>query len=248
MSRTNSRWTDGSMDARVRKRYAAERRFRFMGFLAIGLSVAFLAFLLVTMAWKGIGGFSHTEARVTIDFPRSDLILDPAALEGPEAQQTIASANLEDILSQAAVASYGEAATELFGGSAARALGRQLIEDPSLLTRRSDLWLPVGSAVVVAATGDGDDASETLASELRARASLKRRFNLDFLTASDATDPSVVGVWGALKGSFLTTSQRMQARTSRAVSEISGPLNASTRSSSMMDRIAFRRSLSCRRS
>ena len=33
---------------------------------------------------------------------------------------------------------------------------------------------------------------------------LRRRFNSDFLTASDATDPSAVGIWGALKGSFLT--------------------------------------------
>ena len=31
-----------------------------------------------------------------------------------------------------------------------------------------------------------------------------RAFNSRFLTGSDATDPSAVGVWGALKGSFLT--------------------------------------------
>ena len=73
------------MQKRVAKRYAAERRFRFFGFAAVGLSVAFLAFLLITMAWKGLGGFSQTEARLTIDFPRSDLILDPAALRGPQA-------------------------------------------------------------------------------------------------------------------------------------------------------------------
>jgi phosphate transport system permease protein len=204
MSRPNSRWTDGSMDARVRKRYAAERRFRLMGFLAIGLSVAFLAFLLATMAWKGVGGFSQTEARVAIDFPRSDLILDPAALKGPEAGQTVASADLEAVLGQAAIANYGEGAAELFGGSSVRALGRALIKDPSLLSRRADLWLPVASSVDVAAKSEGDDVAERLVSELRAKDGLKRRFNVDFLTASDATDPSVVGVWGALKGSFLT--------------------------------------------
>ena len=37
-------------------RYAAERRFRALGFLAVGISVAFLAFLLFTMLAKGIGG------------------------------------------------------------------------------------------------------------------------------------------------------------------------------------------------
>ena len=51
-----SRWTDGSMQKRVKRRYAAERRFRALGFGAVALSVLFLAFLLVTMASKGIGG------------------------------------------------------------------------------------------------------------------------------------------------------------------------------------------------
>ena len=44
------------MERRVATRYAAERRFRALGFLAVGISVAFLAFLLFTMLAKGIGG------------------------------------------------------------------------------------------------------------------------------------------------------------------------------------------------
>ncbi|WP_118856172.1 phosphate ABC transporter permease PstA [Sphingomonas mesophila] len=51
-----SRWTDGSMHKHLKGRYAAERRFRAFGFLAVALSVAFLAFLLVTMLAKGVGG------------------------------------------------------------------------------------------------------------------------------------------------------------------------------------------------
>ena len=53
---TVSRWTDGSMTARVAKRYSAERRFRAIGFAAIAISVAFLAFLLITMLAKGVAG------------------------------------------------------------------------------------------------------------------------------------------------------------------------------------------------
>jgi len=53
-----SRWTDGSMDALVRKRYASERRFRALGFAAVALSVAFLAFLLATMVAKGASGLT----------------------------------------------------------------------------------------------------------------------------------------------------------------------------------------------
>jgi phosphate transport system permease protein len=200
LATTASRWTDGSMQKRVAKRYAAERRFRALGFAAVALSVAFLAFLLVTMAWKGLGGFTQSEARLTIDFPKSDLILDPAALKGPDADQTLASAGLDGIIEQAAVAQYGEGAGELFGGASSIALGKALVADPGLLSKRADLWIPLSSKADVAAKGEGDPAIE----KLLARAETKRSFNAGFLTSSDATDSSVVGVWGALKGSFLT--------------------------------------------
>ncbi len=92
------------MDRRVARRYAAERRFRYLGFAAVALSALFLAFLLITMAWRGLGGFTATEAAVTIDFPRSDLILDPAALRGPQAQRAVAKVDLRSTMSAAAVA------------------------------------------------------------------------------------------------------------------------------------------------
>ena len=199
-----SRWTDGSMQALVRKRYAAERRFRLFGLISIGLSLAFLAFLLVTMAWKGLGGFTQSEIRLTIDFPKSDLIVDPAALKGSQAQEVLAGAGVEGVLEQAAVASYGEGAGDLFGGASARSLGRQLIEDPTLLERRAMLWLPMSSKGDVANKSDGDPAIEALVDKAKAQDGVRRAFNPGFLTSSDATDSSEVGIWGALKGSFLT--------------------------------------------
>jgi len=199
-----SRWTDGSMDKRVRKRYAAERRFRLAGLFAVGLSVAFLAFLLITMAWKGLGGFTQTEARVSIDFPRSDIFLDPAALRGPQAREAVASAGLEGVLTQAGTATYGPDAADMFGASSVEALGKMLIADPDLLTRSANLWLPVSSRVDVAYKGEGAPAAEKLVSQIEARDGLRRAFDWAFLRNADATDPTAVGVWGALKGSFLT--------------------------------------------
>jgi phosphate transport system permease protein len=196
----STRWTDGSMTKRVAARYAAERRFRFFGLAAVSLSVAFLAFLLITMAWKGLGGFTATETRVTIDFPRSDLMLDPATLRGPQAEETVASAGLDGVLEKAGVAQFGEGGGELFGDASSRALGEKLIADPGMLSRKVELWLPLSAKGDVAAKGEGDPAIE----KLLAGADTRRVFNNQFMTASDATDPSVVGVWGALKGSFLT--------------------------------------------
>ncbi len=204
MNKTGQTLPGRTADARVRKRYAAERRFRLAGLFAVGLSAAFLAFLLFTMAWKGLSGFTHFEAAVPVDFPRSDLILDPAALRGPEGQDVVAGADFESVLVQAANAAYGDEAAEMFGSAAVRSLGRQLIADPELLSRRATVWLPVGSAIDIAAKQDSDAASERLVDRLESRDALRRTINTDFLMESDATDPSAVGVWGALKGSFFT--------------------------------------------
>jgi phosphate transport system permease protein len=199
-----SHWTDGSMHKRVQRRYAAERRFRLVGLAAVGVSVLFLAFLLYTMGAKGLGGFTHHEAKLTIDFARTDLFLDPAQLRGPDAEQVVASADLGGAIAQAATAAYGADAGEMFGESASRALARRIAEDPDMLSRPATLWLPVASGIDIAAKAEADAPSEKLVSALQSRDALRRTFNRDFLSASDATDPSAVGVWGALKGSFLT--------------------------------------------
>jgi phosphate transport system permease protein len=199
-----SRRYDEAAQARVRRRYAAERRFRLGGLFAVALSATFLVFLLFTMASKGLSGFVQYEAAVPIDFARSDVMLDPAALKGPEAQDVVANAGLEGALSQASTAAFGEQAAEMFGAGAARELGRQLIADPGLLSRRATVWLPVGSQIDIAAKQDSDAPSEAIVVQLQSKDALRRSVNLDFLRESDATDPSAIGVWGALKGSFLT--------------------------------------------
>ncbi|MEA1072022.1 phosphate ABC transporter permease PstA [Sphingomonas sp. LY160] len=188
------------MQRRVARRYAAERRFKLFGLAAVGISVAFLAFLLITMAWKGAGGFTRGEAQLTIDFPRSDLMVDPAALSRSDASNVLQSAGLEGVVDQAAVAQFGAAGADLFGPASVRELADQLVDDPSLLSKRAQLWLPLSSRGDVAVKGDGDPALEAMLT----RAETRRGFNAAFLTSSDATDASVVGVWGALKGSLLT--------------------------------------------
>jgi phosphate transport system permease protein len=54
---TPTDWAGAAMQKRIRRRYAAERRFRWLGLAAVLVSAGFLAFLLVTMLGNGIGGF-----------------------------------------------------------------------------------------------------------------------------------------------------------------------------------------------
>ena len=51
-----------AFEARLKKRYASERRFRALGLSAILFSIAVLVFLLGTMTFNGIGGFQRTFA------------------------------------------------------------------------------------------------------------------------------------------------------------------------------------------
>ncbi|HEX8640932.1 MAG TPA: phosphate ABC transporter permease PstA [Allosphingosinicella sp.] len=51
-------WNAAPMQRRIRRRYAAERRFRLLGLAALLLSAGFLVFLLATVATNGLSGFS----------------------------------------------------------------------------------------------------------------------------------------------------------------------------------------------
>jgi phosphate transport system permease protein len=56
MTKIPSAWTAPDRAKLLRKRYAAERRFKLLGQIAIALSLGFLTFLLFTMLRDGVGG------------------------------------------------------------------------------------------------------------------------------------------------------------------------------------------------
>jgi len=199
-----TRWTDRAMRRRLSRRYLAEHWFRGLGFAAVSISVLFLAFLLYSMAAKGLGGFMHYEAKLTIDFARTDLFLDPATLRGPDAARNIAGADLEGVIAKSGTAEYGPRGADMFSDSAVRQLADAIVANPDMLNGSTTFWLPVSSRIDIAAKGNSDAVSERLVDMLKQRQALKRSFNIPFFRASDSTDPSGVGVWGALKGTFLT--------------------------------------------
>ena len=56
MSKSGTNWQSPDMAQRIARRYASERRFKALGLVAILVSLAFLAFLLVSMLVQGLGG------------------------------------------------------------------------------------------------------------------------------------------------------------------------------------------------
>ncbi len=192
------------MQRRIRRRYAAERRFRMLGLGAILISAGFLALLLFIMIGNGIRGFTAAELRLEMNFPQSGLNLTEAQLRGPNAREAVIAADFEGAVRRAALAQYGEGGPRLFSG-AARLEVRDLVQDdPSLLNRSTTLWLPASSAIDQAAKGNAAAEDEATYRMLQERNALRTGLNTTFLTGSDATDPTVVGIWGAFKGSLLT--------------------------------------------
>ena len=204
MSKISTITRNERIAARIQSRYAAERRFRALGFAAVLFSALVLAFLLITMTSNAIGGFKRTELRFSIDFSNGALTVDPTQLEGTGALQALGGAGLADVVSFAASQEAGDKAAAQLDDGAWREVARQLIADPSKLQGRLDASLPVSDDLASAWRGEGSNELKTLATQLRQQGKLVRALDIGFLSRSDATDPQAVGIWGALKGSMLT--------------------------------------------
>ena len=192
------------IEARLKRRYAAERRFKALGFAAVLFSALVLAFLLVTMTSNALGGFQRTELKVPIDFSSGVLTVDPSQLQGPQAMQALEGAGLKDVVAFAAAKQLGDVGAAQVQDNAWRGVAKALIADPSRLSGTFAAALPASDDLAAAARGDGQETLRPLAAKLRAEGKLVSAIDWGFLSRGDATGPQDVGIWGALKGSMLT--------------------------------------------
>jgi phosphate transport system permease protein len=204
MEPTPTDWNGQIMQKRIARRYAAERRFKVMGFLAVALSTVFLAFLLFTMLGQGVRGFQRTEIAVDFDFPALTSGTTAAAISGPNADATLNSIDVPGIVELAVAQQYGDISEGLLTTGAAGNVRQMLMDNPGLVTSKQQLWLPVDSRLDVAFKRDGEAAAEQTVATLAQKDALRTGFNWTFLTGADATDPSAVGIWAAFKGSLMT--------------------------------------------
>ncbi len=193
-------WKSNAMRRRIARRYAAERRFRLLGMGAVLLSAAFLAFLLVTMMGNGLRGFTRTEIALKVDFPAAPLLLDPDTITN----EALANANLPMVTSAVARKTLGKDADALLSPTAWVSIRDAIKADPTILSRTETIRIPASTEIDLAAKSDGSPEAEAAVPRLKQAGILSTGFNWNFLTASDGTDPTQVGIWGAFKGSLLT--------------------------------------------
>ena len=190
--------------ARLKKRYAAERRFKAMGLAAIVFSALVLAFLLLTMTSNAVGGFKRAELRFPVDMSGGGLAIPAERLASNDAVAALEAAGLPSVLKAFAEKAAGPEAAGELNSSAWREVATRLVDDPALLNRPFDVSVPVSDDMAAALRGEGDPELRKVAERLAAEGKLASVFDPGFLSRADATGPQEVGIWGALKGSMLT--------------------------------------------
>ncbi len=205
-------WGSGQMQARIRRRYASERRFRALGVAALVMAAGFLLFLLGTIVATGWTSFLQTEIRVPVTFSEERLGVTRAEAEADPA--LLARANYQGVLADSVQEAFGKPVPILSDGAWLK-LRRLVQADPSLIGTTGAYWVMATSNLDQLAKGrinlaveEADrpvsDAEVEAWRALEQQGAIRTVFNTTFLTTADSVDPELAGVWGALKGSFLT--------------------------------------------
>jgi phosphate transport system permease protein len=204
--------------AGLRRRYAAETRFRVYGRLAVLVGVAFVILLFGTIIAHGYTAFLQAYVRIDVEF--SPDVVDPDGKRNPDDLAQADYAALVKAAMRAALPGvegrpqqrrlYG-----LVSESAARELERRVLAHPQLVGTKATLWVLAndrvdqvlkGNVSVTTPESERGISDEELGyiSALKDHGVLKLRFNGGFFMNADSRHPEEAGVWGAVAGSFFT--------------------------------------------
>ena len=209
---------DPRFQARLRRRYASERRFQWVGRIALALGSAFLALILGTIVANGYTAWQQTFIALEIHFDPERL--DP---EGAGTEEALLTGDYGGIVKAALRKEFPEVRKRrerrrlqaLIGPGASFHLRDMVLADPSLVGETRTVWLPADDDVDMLLKGhidhdlpEGsprlDDGQLEIVDALAARGAIEKRFNRAFFMAVDSREPETSGIRGALVGSALT--------------------------------------------
>ncbi|NND89584.1 MAG: phosphate ABC transporter permease PstA [Granulosicoccus sp.] len=211
--------TTDKVRASLKKRYAAEKRFRFYGVFAIAASIGFLFILLVSIVSKGWPAFTQTFVKLDVELSSQTLGITDA----PTASE-LRSANYGGVVKQSMrnrfpdVSSRGDkkALYQLISTGAEYELYDRVAADPGLIGSTLSLWVPaddeLGALIKSKADLSDPDSISTRMSDkqigwanrLQSTGELELRFNSTFFKNGDSREPELAGIRAALMGSAFT--------------------------------------------
>lgn len=209
--------------ANMKRRNAAEVRFKLYGLIAISLSLAMLATMLFTIFRDGVSSFRQA----TLSFPveLSAETLDPTGNRNPEDLRKVTTVGYQKVLSQAFVAELqargitqdgvsDKQIGDLISRDAAGTLRAQVLANPDLIGTTIDATILTAGRVdgflkgrVTFETAERDNQINPdqlrLVEQLRDAGIVQSSFNWGFFTNPDASDqrPEAAGLGVALLGS-----------------------------------------------
>jgi len=205
-------------EARVRRRYAAERRFKLYGVLAIALAIGMLGVLLVSIASEGYSAFVQTHVGLDITFDPEvidpDNTGDPAVI-GLANYDKLIRDSLGNLFPDATSRQDRRALADLVSGGAFFTLRNMALDDPGIIGTTRRVWVETSDDLDMlrkgyiprdVAEGERRVTDKQLAwyDGLDAQDRISLQFNTTFFNAGDSREPELAGVWGALVGTFLT--------------------------------------------
>jgi phosphate transport system permease protein len=198
----------------LRRRHAAEKRFQWMGRIAIAISLTFLAFMVGSIAWQGKGALSSTQVAVRVNLDAE--AVDPANIAGASFDKII-KVGLRDMFPEATTRAEKKKLNDLVSSDAGYQLERAVIADPSILGGTYTIWVTASDDVDQFIKRESDrtlDESQRRISDqelawldrLDADGQLRNTFNIGFFTNGDSREPELAGILSALVGSMLSLS------------------------------------------
>lgn len=197
---------------KLKRRYKAEKRFKFYGILAIFLSLTFLLLLFVSIIGNGYSAFQQTAIQLEIYF-------DPAFIDA----ENLAAANFPGLVKQTLREQFPQAKSRdekkqlysLVSTGASFQLQRMVNDNPALVGTTEKIWVPADDDVDMLMKGHIErnvpedarrltDFQLTLIDTWEQEEKITKRFNTTFFTAGDSREPELAGIMGAMAGSLLT--------------------------------------------
>lgn len=203
---------------RLKKRYAAERRFRLYGLCSILAAGLMLVFLVGSIVGTGWSAFLQTYVKLSITFDAE--YLDPAGTGDPAQLQTadyggLMKKNLRDNFPEVTGRSEKRTLYNFVSPNAGYVLRDMVIAEPSLVGKTLELWVKASDDIDMLSKGYVDrtevegnrrvsDAELGWYDKLDGAGRIETRFNTDFFVNADSREPEEAGILGAVTGSLLT--------------------------------------------
>ena len=196
----------------LRRRHAAEARFKWSGRIAIIIAVGFLIVMVGSIAWMGSGALKQTRVELSVH-------LDPEVIDAA----AVKDANFSKLIKTALLTRFPEVEKRrdkkklynLLSYDAAYKLRDEVVANPDMIGKTIKKWFVASDDLDMLIKGNltttGDESGRRFndmqlgwVDALKADGAIKSVFNVAFFTKGDSREPELAGILGAFVGTAFT--------------------------------------------